>query len=358
MPVPASVRLATRAAVTVFGSALLLGGAGCGGAGEDQASQAPGGDLALFRVTGGSDTAYDLVTVAADGGDLREVIGDSKESEVRPTLSGVAWSPNAHRLAFAAQGDEFGSITDIYTVRPDGTGLRRLTHDGSSRDPVWVPGSGLVFSRVTGASASSDRAPSGSELWGMRADGSERRRLTSPPSGSFDIPGSASPTGSTVVFTRYRGLLRHPDRASVYVIGLNSSNTRLLTEPGADPTYAPNGTRIAFVSPRDHNGRLVFGEGAAIANELYVMNVDGTGLRRLTETRDVNEAAPSWSPDGDQIAYQRGVVTGNAQATAVFSISPVGDCAKPIASDPGFIKWYGRPAWSPTAGGPGGSGPC
>ncbi len=48
--------------------------------------------------------------------------------------------------------------------------------------------------------------------------------------------------------------------------------------------------RIAFISERDGN------------SELYVMNADGSGLKRLTDT-ELDERFPSWSPDGSQIAY-------------------------------------------------------
>ena len=53
---------------------------------------------------------------------------------------------------------------------------------------------------------------------------------------------------------------------------------------------APDGRRIAFVSSRD--GRF----------KLYVMNVDGSGLRRLTDD-DHPDDNPSWSPDGRWIAF-------------------------------------------------------
>ena len=56
------------------------------------------------------------------------------------------------------------------------------------------------------------------------------------------------------------------------------------------PMYSPDGTRIAFSSNRDGNW------------EIYVMNVDGTGLRRLTNHPAI-DVTPTWSPTGMQIAF-------------------------------------------------------
>jgi TolB protein len=56
------------------------------------------------------------------------------------------------------------------------------------------------------------------------------------------------------------------------------------------PVFSPDGTRIAFMSTRDGQG------------EIYVMNADGSGLRRLTN-HPADDATPTWSPTGTQIAF-------------------------------------------------------
>ena len=70
--------------------------------------------------------------------------------------------------------------------------------------------------------------------------------------------------------------------------------TRLTTDPASDfdPTWSPDGTRIAFRSQRDGN------------DEIYVMNADGTCQRNLTNDA-VNDWSPAWSPDGTRIAFAR-----------------------------------------------------
>jgi Tol biopolymer transport system component len=57
-----------------------------------------------------------------------------------------------------------------------------------------------------------------------------------------------------------------------------------------DPVYSPDGLKIAFISTHDGDP------------EIFVMNANGTGLRKLTDNTNV-DAAPSWSPDGGKIVF-------------------------------------------------------
>ena len=57
-----------------------------------------------------------------------------------------------------------------------------------------------------------------------------------------------------------------------------------------DPMYSPDGLKIAFISTHDGDP------------EIFVMNADGTGLRKLTDNSAV-DAAPSWSPHSGKIVF-------------------------------------------------------
>ena len=82
--------------------------------------------------------------------------------------------------------------------------------------------------------------------------------------------------------------------SQLWVINHDDRSRRQLTkfkEIAYDPVWAPVGNRIAFVSPESGN------------DELYVINVDGTGLTQLTHNDWEWDKYPSWSPDGQQLVF-------------------------------------------------------
>jgi dipeptidyl aminopeptidase/acylaminoacyl peptidase len=131
------------------------------------------------------------------------------------------------------------------------------------------------------------------------------------------------------------------------VLDLRSLELRRLAEQAADPAFSPDGTQIAYASDRDENGELSYGDTVSYATELYVMDADGSDNRRLTHTPDLNERAPSWSPDGRLIAYERGQVVDNAQGSMVLTVRPDGSCPRVVAFDPALRIDYRDPAWRP-----------
>jgi TolB protein len=89
------------------------------------------------------------------------------------------------------------------------------------------------------------------------------------------------------------------------------------------PAWSPDGTKIAFVSHRDGTSHV------------YVMNADGTGTRRLTNSA-MDDDRPAWSPDGARIVFGR--------EGALFGIPATGGAARRIARGLGNAA---NPAWSP-----------
>jgi Tol biopolymer transport system component len=329
--------------------------AGCGG-GEENAGvrvgepvAAPERDrpeLAISRIVTGNPPRRDLVVVDAFGRNPRELA-----TRAWPYFSRPAWSPEGDRVAFAAvTGGESGrdERSDILVVEASGGRPRRLTSTGRAFAPVWSPdGQTIVFSE-----RSSVRFPWAAGLWAMSAAGGERRPLLEAERGRIDVASAFSPDGAQLAFTRcawpeFGEGGRVENTCSIYLLDVRRLELRRLAERAADAAFSPNGAEVAYVSDRDQNGELSYGDRVFYANELYVMDADGGEGRRLTRTRDLNERRPSWSPNGGRIAYERGEVTGNAEASSVLMVRRDGSCPRRIAFDRGLAVWYGSPSWRP-----------
>ncbi|HVM15854.1 MAG TPA: hypothetical protein VM287_16190 [Egibacteraceae bacterium] len=83
-------------------------------------------------------------------------------------------------------------------------------------------------------------------------------------------------------------------RPQVYTINPDGTDERILTDHplrDGDPSWSPDGTKIAFESFRDDG------------SEVYVMNADGTGVTRLTFNGPPEDRGTNWSADGSQIVF-------------------------------------------------------
>jgi len=101
-----------------------------------------------------------------------------------------------------------------------------------------------------------------------------------------------SPDGREVLMSIERG-----GNSDVFKMDLSTRRlTRLTNNPAVDvsPTMSPDGRRIAFASDRGGSGKP----------QIYVMNADGTGQKRITFGQG-NYQTPVWSPRGDLIAFTR-----------------------------------------------------
>lgn len=203
------------------------------------------------------------------------------------------------KIVFAAD-DEVGN-SQIFTMNAEGLGVKQLTHleDGQEAyQPTWSPdGSQIVFS--TSLQSSSN----GLSLYLMAADGSNMRPLHERENSHIPTPGSYprwSPDGTKIAWHQCVNC-QLGTNYELFVYDVTADSVTRLTDnrtSEAHPTWSPDGSRIAFVSNRDY----VDADTLRFRKDLYMMNVDGSSLQRLTETGFARE--PLWHPTGNTITFR------------------------------------------------------
>jgi Tol biopolymer transport system component len=224
------------------------------------------------------------------------------------------WSPDGNKIVTPAMTDD-GRFSSA-TFDPDGSNFIVLPIDDPALTmgcEAWSPdGSRLL---CTGAWLD-ERAPIG--VFTRRAsDGGDLRRVTTNPYGSFDQPGDFSPDGSRIAFIRYNPG-KQAERA-VFVVNADGTSVRRITPWGmagcCTASWSPDGRWILF----DARGHL------------YKVHPDGTGLREIPLGMGGRYWAyePVWSPDGMKIAFsawvralgQDDIYTADADGSNVYQVT-------------------------------------
>jgi TolB protein len=317
-------------------AAVLVLGAAPGAGGAHASSRI------VFALEGGSGPSADLTslyTVRPDGTGLRRLT-------VPPTLqalggdSGPAWAPRGRRIVFERNLPYWGSDRmRLMSVSAAGGRPTQLTSGPFDAMPSFSPdGRRIAFTRVERSAA-----PPGAGLFTVDRAGRHVRPLLSD---RIDLSADWSPDGRTIAFSR----LTSPDRplaeATLYLADADGTHLRQLSAKpvhGLSPSWSPDGNRLAFVSFADGNDPPCDAASCPPSGELYVVRVDGSGLRRLTRSR-ADDEHPSWSPDGRRIAFSSGFSLRRQGHPRWLLVMPAkGGRAVRVGRFSGVLD----PAWSP-----------
>jgi Tol biopolymer transport system component len=209
-------------------------------------------------------------------------------------------------LAFSKDGD-------IWTMRPDGSSLTRLTTDPAvDRAPSWSPdGTKIAFaSKRTG----------NFEIWVTDADGANQHEVTHDGPTHNDRSPSWTADGSQIVYD--------VDFNDIYIINADGTGEQHLRTNAAFPNVSPRNV-IAFTDQVD------FGA--------YTMELAGTGLQFISNPLGQGTLDPDWSPSGDRLAFVCDVIaipTNNLCASQA-------DGTSLLPLDTSLDRVDFSPTWSP-----------
>jgi len=230
---------------------------------------------------------YEIFTMNSDGSDVKK-LSDNPATDWFPSVS-----PDGTKIAFSRQPTQGAPIMDIWLMDANGKNEKKLTEWGW--DTSWSPdGTHIAFDRSIWEQKDGKwEMKSNWAIYVMNSDGNDSRKLIESQTQIFTDP-SWSPDGRRIAF------VEQPSQGGrapqIWVMDMDGGNQKMLNDWGDSPAWSPDGKRIVFSSYRD-------GWAAWKTKDIYVMDADGTDVKILTNPGPSSKNFPTWSPDGTKIAF-------------------------------------------------------
>ena len=274
----------------------------------------------------------EIFAMQPDGTGLRQLTKNGS-SDTDPAVSA-----DGRRVAYMSCETGCGDAPTLHTMNADGTG-QKLVDENESFNPAWSPnGEWIVY-------ALNDYVYGSYALAKIRPDGSGKKIIVRQKDYGYGPTDPAwSPNGKKIAYAGYT----KDKRSDIFTVRPDGSDQTNLTRDSAydySPNWAPDGTKIVFSS-----GVFAKSDPYDFLN-VYKMKPDGSGKVRLTsetsDSADILDREPAFSPDGDQITFMRNVRDCRRCSTAeVYKMNADGSQETNLTGDPAYDSY---PDWQPLA---------
>ena len=170
------------------------------------------------------------------------------------------------------------------------------------------------------------------QIWVIQAAGRERKQVTNAPKGACQP--TWSPDGSKIAYvTPCTGPRETYPGSDIEIVDLDTQEVTPLDLPGGgfDPDWSPDGRTIAYTRLDVLTNHL----------DIYAVNLQSGDVTVLME-RGIKNAYPAWSPDGRHLAF-----TSQVQGVdEIWQMEADGSSQEEL-TQAGTLKYFTQPAWSP-----------
>jgi hypothetical protein len=226
----------------------------------------------------------------------------------------------------------------------DGTSLAGSCTGACLADgyPAWAPSGRLIaFQRSLGPAVGQSNLTA---IFVMDVDGTQPRQVTQLTASSAhlnqyaDLAPTFAPSGEEIAFERHDTTTNHH---AIFIVRLDGTDLRQITPWSLDasqPDYSPDGVWIVFRS----------NETSETEGNVWLVHPDGTGAHAVTHSAagEAKWLSGSFSPDGLSITDGKvPIVTGQQQNAAVYVMLVDGSGLRDVTNDPTF--WDSAPDWGP-----------
>jgi len=264
---------------------------------------------------------FEIYTMNSDGSSMRQLT-DNPATDWFPSVS-----PDGTKIVFSRQPTQGSPVKDIWIMDANGKNEKKLAEWGWNTS--WSPDSKEVAfdKQVWEQKDGSWQLKSDYEIYMINVDGSNERILI----GDKTIAPKWSPDGKKIVYTSIL------NGQSLWIMDADGKNQKMLYFWGGDSGgayWSPDGSKLVFPSCKDSWAGWQ-------SNDLYVINADGTGLKRLTQPGPPWYRFPTWSPDGKEIAF---CFSENSDAPSdIYIMDANGENIRKITNTP---EWEWSLGWT------------